>query len=77
VSAAKKTQKPLTVAQAKAELLRRITRNKAQSVASTVTLGCTPPHVIDQALTELRDEGQVFAMRKRWFLRPSAVARSA
>ncbi len=77
MSAAKKTQKPLTVEQAKRELLRRIVTNKAKSVASTVTLACTPPHVIDQALYELRDEGQVFCMAKRWYLRPSATARAS
>jgi hypothetical protein len=62
----------LTVEQAKRELLRRITKNRARSVATTVSLGCTPPHVIDQALTELRDEGRIFVVRGRWYERGPA-----
>ena len=68
--------KPLTVPQAKAEILRRIQKATTQSVSSKVRLGPTPPHVIDAAFYELRDEGKVWVMNKRWYLRPSA-ARSA
>jgi hypothetical protein len=69
--------KPLTVEQAKREILRRIAKATTQSVSSKVRLGPTPPHVIDAAFYALRDEGQVFCMAKRWYMRPSAVARSA
>lgn len=57
----RKRAKPLTVTQAKAEILRRIGKSKARSVSSKVRLGDTAQQDIDQAFRELRDEGRLFA----------------
>jgi hypothetical protein len=61
--------KAFTVATAKTEIVKRISRSKTRSVAAGCRLGGTADAVIEQAFRELRDEGRIWSRDKRWFLR--------
>jgi hypothetical protein len=61
--------KAFTVATAKTEIIKRISRTKTASLPGGYRIGDTPDAVIEQAFRELRDEGRIWSRDKRWFLR--------
>jgi hypothetical protein len=71
---AKNPPKVYTLAQCKAEILKRIGRSRVRSVASMIRLGGTADAVIEDAFRELRDEGKIWSRDKRWFLRDTTRA---